>query len=304
MATVTYLINCSALGDAVCCIPATKALIAENKLYKVLIPEKFCEVFELCDVDPAFIVPTNREVEMKFDLNGSTLVTAYEARRAPYRIHLVDMFSVFCMNAILKPEEKCIRANIKKLPSVDLKKPFIVVGVGYAEESRKMPVNAFKDIVAYGKKTGIDIVLLGAPRRQQSKNPIKFDEYPKEDCTDLIGKTSIKESVAIMNEAACVVGVDSGLIYLASLTDTPIVCGYTFVDPHYRIPYRRRVMGWRFYPVEPRATCKYCSNGLVMFGVPFDNSCPYGKDYECATSLHGKDFIRAIKRAIWARSKP
>lgn len=304
MATVTYVINCSALGDAVCCIPATKALIAENKLYKVLVPEKFCEVFEVCDVDPGFIVPTLRDVDITFDLNGSTLVTAYEPRRAPYRIHLVDMFSVFCMNAILKPEEKCVKANIKKLPPVTLAKPYAVVGVGYAEESRKMPIKAFREIVAYGKKAGIAIVLLGAHRRPDSKNPIKFGDYPKGDCIDLIGQTSLKESISIMNEATCVFGVDSGLIYLASLTETPIICGYTFVDPHYRMPYRHGVMGWKFYPIEPMSSCKYCSNALAMFGVPFDNHCPYGKDYECSKSLDGKDFVRAAKRVLCARSKP
>jgi len=159
-------------------------------------------------------------------------------------------------------------------------------------------------LVAYGKKTGIGIVLLGGHRRPESKKPIHFQDYPKEGCIDLIGQTSIKDSVSIMNEAACVVGVDSGLIYLASLTDTPIVCGYTFVDPHYRMPYRHGVMGWRFFSVEPRSSCKYCSNGLAMFGVAFDNNCPYGKDYECATSLNGKDFVRAVKRAICSRSKP
>jgi len=305
MATVTYWVNCPALGDAICCIPIVKALIAEGKLYKVLIPKKFCELFWVCDVDRKYIVESTKESVATFKLNGSESVSACAVRRAPYRIHLVDMFSVFSLNAILKPEEKCNKANPDRLPKpkVGLYNPYIVLGIGYALESRKMPLEVFEAVVRYCKHRNIDVVLLGGQRQQGTKQPIVFDGYPREGCIDMIDRTTMTASVAIMKDAACVVGIDSGLIYLASLTDVPIVSGFTFVDPYYRMPYRHGVKGWQFYPIEPKGECKYCSNKLAMFGVEFDTKCPLGMAYECVTTLDSKDFIKALKKIQSGRPK-
>jgi hypothetical protein len=215
--------------------------------------------------------------------------------KAAYRIHLVDLFTVFPINAILKPEEKCVEAEASRLPPNPLQgKNYVVIGVGHAVPSRKLPVDVFKDVVSHCRGAGGEVVLLGA-QRPNPVNPIHFDGYPKDECIDLIGKTSFSESVSIMSGARCVIGVDSGLIYLASLTSVPIICGYTYVDPYYRMPFRNGELGWNFYCVEPRGPCRYCSNGIAMFGVEFDTACPRNMNYSCTTSFDSADFIRYIK---------
>lgn len=304
MALVTYYANLTAVGDVVCCLPTVKALISEKKLYKVLVPKKFVDLFAVCGVDKDFIVEATNEEAIAFDANGSEKVCANIPGHAAYRIHLVDLFSVFPINAILKPHEKCVAAVPELLPMKAIESlypfsdPYVVIGVGYAHKSRRLPVKAYKEIVEFCKKKGYNVVLLGASRLPTSKQPINFDEHPKDDCIDLIDKTTIPESIAIMGRAKCVIGVDSGLIYLASVTDVPIVCGYSFVDPHYRAPYRHGEKGWKFFPVEPRGECKYCSNDLAMFGVEFDSACPKGNGFECSATLNGKDFITEIKKSL------
>jgi len=298
---VSLWINCSAVGDAVCTVPTVKALLAENKLYKLLVPKRFTDIFKICGIDENLIIEATPEfVKKKFDGKGSDVLMVNIKGHAAYRIHLIDLFSIFPLNAVLKPEEKNIKALPEKLPVVDIGtlNPYVVIGVGYAQKSRKLPVKAYNEIVKFCKKKGFEIVLLGSSRLPTSEHPIHFEEHPREGCIDLIDKTTIAGSVAVMNTAACVIGMDSGLIYLAAMTETPIVCGYTFVDPYYRMPFRRNEMGWKFYPVEPTGDCKYCSNDLAMFGVPFDSHCPKGKDFSCASSLTGKDFITAIKKSL------
>lgn len=306
MALVTYYSNTSAVGDTVCVVPTVRALINEKKLYKVLANKRNCEIFRLCGIEEEFIVELASVEEVAtFDPQGSTLVCANIPGHAAYRIHLVDLFSIFPINAMLKPEEKNVQAVSGKLPSLRDKDwwpqglgDYVVIGVGYVHKSRRLPVKAYKEIVKYCTGAGLNIVLLGSSRSPSSKQPVNFEEHPKDGCIDLINMTTVSESVAIMSKAQCVIGVDSGLIYLAALTSTPIVCGYTFVDPYYRAPYRRNQKGWEFYPVEPRGECKYCSNDLAMFGVEFDNCCPKGNGFECAATLSGEDFIEAIKKAI------
>jgi len=73
MATVTYWVNCSALGDAICCIPVVKALIAEGKLYKALIPKKFCELFWVCDVDRKYIFNLDAPKWLRLNTNNCLL---------------------------------------------------------------------------------------------------------------------------------------------------------------------------------------------------------------------------------------
>lgn len=304
MAKVTYYCNTSAVGDTVCAIPTIKALIAEDKLYKVLVANKFVNLLEVCGVDKSFIVESTPETAMEFDGNGSEKICANIPGHAAYRIHLVDLFSIFPINAVLKPEEKCVRAIPELLPLKKIEHfapfsdPYVVIGVGYVHKSRRLPVKTYSGIVAFCKNKGYNVVLLGASRTPTSKQPVNLEEHPKDGCIDLIDKTTLLESIAIMSKAACVIGVDSGFIYLASVTDAPIVCGYTFVDPHYRMPYREGKKGWKFYPVEPRGECKYCSNDLAMFGVPFDSECPKGHGFSCSSTLHHSDFIREIKKAI------
>lgn len=297
MKKISYWVNCTAVGDVCCAIPVIRMLIKENRLHKVLMNPKWVELFLLCDIPEEFIYPITVDRIKTYNAGDTEFLMANNPGKAAYRIHLIDLFSAFSVNAILKPEEKWVLANPDKLPNYELEKPFIVIGIGYAVPSRKMPLKCYLDIVKYCKKKGFNIVLLGA-QRDKGKKPIIFDGYPTDDCIDLIGKTSFTESISIMNKAACVVGVDSGLIHLAALTEVPIVCGYTYVDPFYRAPFRYGDQTWKFYAVEPKSGCRYCSNGLAMFNVEFDTACPHGKAYECTNSLEGKDFISEIKKAL------
>jgi hypothetical protein len=297
MSTASYLMNTSAVGDSVCTIPTVKALINEDKLYKVLANKRNCEILRLCGIDENFIVELNSVEEITaFDPKDSTLVCANIPGHAAYRIHLIDLFSIFPINAMLKPEEKNVQAVSGLLPSFKDEPwwpqglgAYVVIGIGYVHKSRRLPVKAYSEIVEYCKSRGFGVVLLGSSRSPSSKQPVNFQEHPKKGCLDLINQTTIAESVAIMKDARCVITVDSGLVYLAALTDVPIVCGYTFVDPYYRKPYRNGLKGWNFFPVTTRSECKYCSN-------EFDNACPKGEGFSCAASLNGEDFIEAIKK--------
>lgn len=304
MALVTYYCNLSAVGDTCASVPTVKALIADGRLYKVLGSRRNCDIMHLCGVDESFIVPVSGPEEaVAYDLAGSTLVCAHVPGRAPFRIHLVDLFSIFPINAVLKPEEKCVWAHRELLPTNPVReKKYVVIGTGYAHLSRKMPLKVYTEVVAYCKAQGYAVVLLGS-QRTGSKSPISFEGFPDDGCINLIDKTDIHESVAIMAEAACVVGVDSGMIYLAGLTDVPIVAGYSFVESFYRMPYRQGAKGWNFFPIEPRGSCKNCSSKLAMFGVEFDSKCPFGKGYECATTLDAKDFVKALK-AVFSGKVP
>lgn len=303
MALVTYYCNTSAIGDTCCVVPTIRALIADDRLYKVLASTRNCEILRLCGIDERFILDIKPEELAMYDPKGSEIVVANVKGRGAFRIHLVDLFSVFPINAILKPEEKCAQALPEFLPSLPKEvagRKYIVIGTGYANISRKMPYKVFMEVKDFCKKSGFELVLLGG-QRTNSKSPISFEGYPDDGCINLIDKTDIPESVAIMGAAAAVVAVDSGLIYLAALTDVPIVGGYTFVEPYYRLPYRHGVKGWNFHVVEPRGKCKYCSSRLAMFGVEFDTKCPLGKGYECATTLDSKDFLKALKKAVSGR---
>lgn len=295
---VTYIINCSALGDTVCCIPAIKTLLKSNKLYKVICYKNIEQLLLLCDIPKDFIVTLNSDALTPFDPKDSFVIEAYQKDRAPYRMHLTDIFSVFPLNAILRPEEKSVSANAHKMPvNQHIDKEYVVIGCGYALESRKLQSHVFNDIVKYCRTCNLEVILLGSQRATLDQ-PIHFDEYDKSECVDLINKTSIAESISIMNNAKCVIGVDSGLIYLASLTETPIICGYTFVDPIYRMPYRHGQLGWNCYPVEPHSECRYCSNLIAAFDVTFDVECPKNKQFECSQQLKSEDFIRCIDEVL------
>ena len=294
---ISLLCPFGALGDMICALPTIKKLYQEERLHKVLVFQDKAELCELVDIPSEHLVIMHPEKLTPFDPEGNYFNSMYPQDRAPYRMHLIDFASYNACQALLKPEEKCVSVDPSKLPPNPLvNKKYVIVSPLYMHKSRRMLPSVFNDIKQFVKSLGYEVVIIG---KDAVKDKVKgTDEYDFEDCINLTNRTSLRESLAIIAEAKLVITMDSGLVYLTGLTETPLVAGYTFVDPYYRLPYRHGELGWKCESVIPRGACKFCSNTLGAYSIVFDVSCPAKIDFQCATSLHSEDFISAVKKFI------
>lgn len=288
---VNLLINCCAIGDTICVIPTVLALLKEGRLNKILSNKKWDELFSLFDIPREIITYMNDDSLTPFDPNDHIIIPAYPENRAPYRMHLTDFFSYNLAYATLTPKEKSIKVDQRKLIDTPVSSRYVVMQGSTRLRSRTLLPAEWTKIKEYLFSKGLDVVVLG--------DPLDKSDYDTSGCiTEFMG-CNLTTSISICNGAKAVIGVDGGLIYIASLTDTPIIAGYSFVDPDYRAPYRNSIKGWNFKAVHPRGKCTYCTNSLCAFGIEFDVACPNQIDFDCIKTLVADDFIFQIENGYF-----
>lgn len=173
---------------------------------------------------------------------------------------------------------------------------YVVFTTGATTEARSVPGQYWNPIIDYVKSLGFTPVFLGV--RQLVDLKIKY----KDGCNyaegiDMRDKTTLMEAAWVMKNAAAVVGLDNGLIHLASCTDANVVAAYNIVDPSDRRT-KRGGGGWaEIYLTESELACTGCQTNMTnMFPHNF-NKCLYHKT-RCIDMLFSDGasrFIRALR---------
>lgn len=122
---------------------------------------------------------------------------------------------------------------------------------------------------------------------------------------DLRGQTSLLEAGKILAKAEAVVGLDNGLLMLASCSDVAIVGGFTTVKPEHRMAYRNCIKGWNYFPVVPDESveCRFCQS---QFQYVFDHdfrTCFYkeqglDKEIQCVKNLTADKYIAELEKIL------
>jgi heptosyltransferase-1 len=107
----------------------------------------------------------------------------------------------------------------------------------------------------------LDVVLLGAKEDQ----PIAREAMARAhgQVIDLVGCTSLREALGIIERAEVAVGPDTGLMHVAAAVGTPVVSLWGATDPQRTGPY-----GFTDLAIQGRAPCvpcgrRHCSIGLI-----------------------------------------
>jgi ADP-heptose:LPS heptosyltransferase len=103
------------------------------------------------------------------------------------------------------------------------------------------------------------------------------------------------EALAIINKASLLVGVDNGLMHLAACGEngTPIVGGYTTINPEYRdLPNLRE-------SIEPdeELSCRFCQSKYNFAFLHDFRTCMYG-DLKCVSQMTAGKFIKASAKVL------
>jgi hypothetical protein len=116
-----------------------------------------------------------------------------------------------------------------------------------------------------------------------------------ENSVNLINQTNLLEAARIMHGASAIIGVDNGLIHLASIPRTPTVAGYTNVNPLHRIPPTASKYPFSVVvPDQKKLTCTFCQSNMVYASHGFQN-CLY-QDNACVEEMTAEAFIEGLKK--------
>jgi ADP-heptose:LPS heptosyltransferase len=198
----------------------------------------------------------------------------------------------------LKPELRGV--NIIKF---NLPKNFVVMTPAFTAPARELYGEYVNELCSYIKNKGYEIVFLGKKETETGTKHVIEGLFSSEiDFNiglNLMDKTTLLEATKIISQAKALIGLDNGLCHLGGCTDTPLVIGFSNVEPCYRLPYRDNILGKNCYPVVPPISlgCRFCQSNMT-FTYSNDFKFCYYKDYACLKQLTPQLYINELEKIL------
>ncbi len=173
-------------------------------------------------------------------------------------------------------EESAVQAASERLLSLIPDRCIVVVlGIGAGKPDRKYPVEQYLDAVKLiVKRYGPDIrfVILGG-QSEAADGEYLARNLPEDVVINLVKKTTLCESLAIISLASLYLGNDTGLMHAAAAVGTPIVALYReAVDKENVAPglvsEYARFAPWkaRAIVLRPKHALGECANKMLVYG--------------------------------------
>jgi heptosyltransferase-1 len=167
-----------------------------------------------------------------------------------------------------------------------VKPAFAVLFVGARWQSKlwfSEQIAACVDIL--NAEHALDTVLLGSKDDQDLAQAATA--LTKSQVTNLTGKTSLREAIAIIQRAKVAIGPDTGLMHIAAAVGTPVVSLWGATDPERTGPY-----GYADLALRGQAPCVPC----------YKRRCAIGRI--CLKSIHNDAIGAMIAIALRRESQP
>ncbi len=155
--------------------------------------------------------------------------------------------------------------------------------------TRRVPGEAWNPIIADVISRGMTPVFLGKNNMTKEHRAIfpAGTHYGKG--LDLRDQTTTLEAAAIMQHAACTLGLDNGLLHLAACVPSNIIFGYNIAAPSQRRPVRRlpgKIIDITLTPAQ--LPCIFCQTRMKQQNLINFKNCFYG-DVTCLKLLFADD---------------
>lgn len=144
-------------------------------------------------------------------------------------------------------------------------KKYVVFTTGAVSRAREVKGWLWSPIVHHVKRMGYVPVFLGKTEISLTTKTIFPEGCPYDEGLDLRDETSILEAAFIMKHAAATLGLDNGLIQIASCTDASIVAAYNIAEPWQRVPNRKAGKFISLSLTTEELSCANCQTNLKRY---------------------------------------
>ena len=301
--------NYAGLGDYIHWVTAVSWVIEQHTHLtgKILAPKFFYELanhwhqkhkprFEVVKYDDIKTDKIFREHKYYIMPDQHQLMNSMGGHLLPVGFHYYGNIDTIPPGYEKIPEIEGDEVDVTKF---NLPKKYAVITTEATSPVRKFKSEAINELTIYCNQKGITPVFLGkheltADYRSQSPTNINT-----EDVIDLREKTTLLEAAVILANAQFVLGVDNGLLHLASTTRVPVVFGFTTVEPRHRTPPRRPNTKTISVVPPEKLNCRFCQSRVRhVLGHDFRN-CLYdktNKNVACLDYMNASAFIKAIEK--------
>jgi heptosyltransferase-1 len=109
--------------------------------------------------------------------------------------------------------------------------------LGASRPQKRWPTEHFIEAIKMQLSAGANIALLGGPGDTEAAEKI-LKATPSDRVIDLVGKTSIMELCAAIEECDVLISADTGAMHIAAAVGCPVVALFGSTDPNVSGPYR------------------------------------------------------------------
>jgi len=173
-----------------------------------------------------------------------------------HRVHVLDGFFQFL--EALGIEDKfynwelpIVEADLAYASKVTGNKPYVVINPCSSARKnnwRNWPDNRYAEIVDYLHLKNMNVVLTGGPSTMEKDFGQKIEGPCNGPVSNLIGKTSLGQLLALLQKAEFVIAPDTGPAHMATIVDTPVVGLFASSNPLRTGPYKSLQLLVNRYP--------------------------------------------------------
>ena len=157
-------------------------------------------------------------------------------------MHVLEGFRDFA-RAIGVPDSRPLW-NIPQPQEVELwadnqlpQKPFMVISPGASKAERNWLSARYAKVAEYCHNKGYAVVMTGGPSQMEQQLGETISGHCKSPIINLIGKTNLKQLLAVLKRAQFVIAPDSGPAHMAVTQGTPVIGLYAHSNPQRTGPY-------------------------------------------------------------------
>lgn len=113
----------------------------------------------------------------------------------------------------------------------------LVISPAASKDERNWLTERYAQFADYAIKQGYQVILCGSPSEREIQLGENIRQFMSHQATNLIGQTSLKQLLAVLNRADIVLAPDSGPTHMATTQDTPVIGLYAHSNPKRTGPY-------------------------------------------------------------------
>lgn len=305
--TVNFFLEQGGLGDYICHMPAFEYLAKEcpHVHGRIFVAKPFDEIAKhIMKPFKHWSVHIKKDAE-KIMQSGEMIISPskYIKYLNACGAHLLDLGFIYYCNMNVPPAEYNRMTGLTGAfkHDFDLPEKYAVLTPGATAKARTMPAMGFNALAEYLNQKGITPVFLGkadfAHQGAKSDYFAKIDEnYDLSLGINLLEKTSLKQAIAVMDQAKMVIGLDNGLLHFAGCTQTPIIFGHSVTEVQHREIRRYKGQTINIHVSTKDLPCSGCQSRMRFVPGHRFKYCIYD-DYLCLNMLFSND-AKAWKDAI------
>lgn len=224
-------------------------LAGYNRLRKRLKPYRFDILLHMQSAFRASVISTFVKAKQrwgfdkKYNTEGQWLFTNVKIPRlkAP---HVADEFFAFAKAIGVEPNYQLTwqmplsdEARLWQQNQLAEIGEYIVISPAASKTERNWLADRYAAVASYAREKGFSVVICGGPAQVEQDLAQEIIKYCDFEPINLVGKTDLKQMLAVLEKAQLVIAPDTGPAHMAVTVGTPVIGLYVHSNPKRTGPY-------------------------------------------------------------------